>query len=205
MSVGSEPFSPPNEIPNGAPVHLEFSRKCYVLSNNNGIVDQVGVSLLSLSPSALRNCRYPPCGIYVEDFLVAAKSSRSKPTMTSRTSTASVTVLQIGLFYSHKNVITCLRLQVSKANTKDESSNDSVKRKKLTNIVAVHVSCLCEIGITPALLVSPTVGLIPTTELALDGDGMEPAVSVPNATAAMFAAIDVADPVLDPDGSALAT
>lgn len=67
------------------------------------------------------------------------------------------------------------------------------------------MSCLCEIGITPALLVRPTVGLIPTTELALDGNRMEPAVSVPNATAAMFAATDVAEPVLDPDGSALAT
>lgn len=53
-----------------------------------------------------------------------------------------------------------------------------------------------------ARLVRPTVGLMPTTELALDGQRIEPSVSVPNETAAMFAATDIADPLLEPQGSA---
>jgi hypothetical protein len=64
------------------------------------------------------------------------------------------------------------------------------------------VSCLGEIVITPARLVKPTVGFIPTTELALDGHKMEPSVSVPSETATIFAATDIADPLLDPQGSA---
>uniref|UniRef100_A0A5K1H2I8 Uncharacterized protein n=1 Tax=Nymphaea colorata TaxID=210225 RepID=A0A5K1H2I8_9MAGN len=57
----------------------------------------------------------------------------------------------------------------------------------------------------PALLVRPTVGLIPTTELALAGQMMLPSVSVPSDTGAKFAATPVADPVLEPHGSAVAT
>ena len=64
------------------------------------------------------------------------------------------------------------------------------------------VSYRCEIGTTPARLVSPTVGLIPTTELELEGHKIDPYVSVPNVTIAIFAATDVAEPVLDPHGSA---
>jgi hypothetical protein len=45
------------------------------------------------------------------------------------------------------------------------------------------------------------VGLIPTTELNDDGQSMLPSVSVPNVTAAMFAAAATPDPVLDPHGS----
>jgi len=63
------------------------------------------------------------------------------------------------------------------------------------------VSCLGEIGITPARLVRPTVGFMPTTEFALDGHKMEPSVSVPSDTATKFAATDIADPLLDPQGS----
>lgn len=57
-------------------------------------------------------------------------------------------------------------------------------------------------GITPALLVRPTVGLMPTTELSFDGHRMEPSVSVPSDTAAKFAATDIPDPLLDPQGDA---
>ena len=64
------------------------------------------------------------------------------------------------------------------------------------------MSCLGEIGITPARLVRPTVGFMPTTEFALDGQRMEPSVSVPSDTATKFAATDIADPLLDPQGSA---
>jgi hypothetical protein len=63
------------------------------------------------------------------------------------------------------------------------------------------LSCLGEIGITPARLVRPSVGLMPTTKFILDGAKMEPSVSVPTATAIIFAATDIADPLLDPEGS----
>lgn len=53
---------------------------------------------------------------------------------------------------------------------------------------------------TPALLVSPTVGFIPTTELELAGQMIEPSVSVPKDTIARFAATAMADPLLDPHG-----
>ena len=55
---------------------------------------------------------------------------------------------------------------------------------------------------TPARLVRPTVGLMPTTALLLDGQRIEPSVSVPSVTAARFAATDMADPLLDPHGCA---
>src|SRR3954466_6105876 len=62
------------------------------------------------------------------------------------------------------------------------------------------VSCVCEIGTTPARLVSPTVGLMPTTPFALAGHTMLPSVSVPNATAAKFAVAAAPDPALEPHG-----
>lgn len=39
----------------------------------------------------------------------------------------------------------------------------------------------------------------------MDGHNIEPSVSVPSDTAAIFAATDIADPLLDPHGSADAT
>ena len=63
------------------------------------------------------------------------------------------------------------------------------------------MSCLGEIGTTSARLVRPIVGLMPTTELELDGQIM-PSVSDPNDTATKFAATDIADPLLDPHGFA---
>ena len=44
------------------------------------------------------------------------------------------------------------------------------------------------------------MGVNPTTELLLAGQMMEPVVSVPSETAALFAATDIADPLLDPYG-----
>lgn len=67
------------------------------------------------------------------------------------------------------------------------------------------VSCLGVTGITPARLVSPTVGLMPTTELKLAGHSIEPFVSVPRDTATKFAATDIAGPLLDPHGLADST
>src|SRR5262245_27822173 len=62
------------------------------------------------------------------------------------------------------------------------------------------VSCVCEIGTTPARLVRPTVGLRPTTPLALPGHTMLPSVSVPSETAAKFAVAAAPDPELEPQG-----
>ena len=64
------------------------------------------------------------------------------------------------------------------------------------------VSYRGEIGTTPERLVRPIVGLMPTTELELEGQIIEPSVSDPNDTATKFAATDIADPLLDPHGSA---
>src|SRR5215472_8087757 len=62
------------------------------------------------------------------------------------------------------------------------------------------VSCVWEMGTTPARLVRPTVGLIPTTPLALAGQTTLPSVSVPNETAAKLAEAAAADPELEPHG-----
>jgi hypothetical protein len=55
---------------------------------------------------------------------------------------------------------------------------------------------------TPDRLVNPTVGLIPTTEVTEAGQSIDPVVSVPSVTAAMFAVAAIAEPVLDPQRSA---
>src|SRR5437764_5792728 len=62
------------------------------------------------------------------------------------------------------------------------------------------VSCVCEIGTTPARLTSPTVGLIATTPFALPGQTMLPSVSLPNDTVAKFAEAAAAEPELEPHG-----
>src|SRR5919201_6777523 len=62
------------------------------------------------------------------------------------------------------------------------------------------VSCVCEIGTTPARLVSPTVGLRPTTPLAFPGQTTLPSVSVPSDTAAKFAEAAAPEPELEPHG-----
>lgn len=64
------------------------------------------------------------------------------------------------------------------------------------------MSCVGLTGITPERLVRPRVGLMPTTELALEGHRMEASVSVPRVAAAKFAATAMADPLLDPQGFA---
>src|SRR5689334_1081240 len=62
------------------------------------------------------------------------------------------------------------------------------------------VSCVCEMGTTPARLVRPTVGLMPTTPFALAGQTMLPSVSLPNETVAKFAEAAAPEPELDPQG-----
>src|SRR5437868_14380996 len=62
------------------------------------------------------------------------------------------------------------------------------------------VSWVCEMGTTPARLVRPTVGLIPTTPLALAGQTTLPSVSVPSETAVKLADTAAPDPALEPQG-----
>src|SRR5919109_1504081 len=62
------------------------------------------------------------------------------------------------------------------------------------------VSCVCEIGTTPARLVRPTVGLIPTTPFMCAGQTMLPSVSVASAAAQRFADTAAPDPELEPHG-----
>src|SRR5262249_12029912 len=62
------------------------------------------------------------------------------------------------------------------------------------------VSWLCEIGMIPARLIRPSVGLIPTTPLADDGQTTGPSVSVPTAAAQRFAAAAAPEPELEPQG-----
>src|SRR3954471_13340253 len=62
------------------------------------------------------------------------------------------------------------------------------------------VSCVDEMGTTPARLVRPTVGLMATTPLALPGQTILPSVSVPNETAAKFDEAAAAEPELEPQG-----
>src|SRR5262245_48650968 len=62
------------------------------------------------------------------------------------------------------------------------------------------VSWVWEMGTTPARLVRPTVGLMPTTPLALAGHTTLPSVSVPSETAAKFADAAAAEPELEPQG-----
>src|ERR1700688_1223624 len=62
------------------------------------------------------------------------------------------------------------------------------------------VSCVWEMGTTPARLVSPTVGLMATTPFALPGQTMLPSVSEPNDTVAKFAEAAAPEPELEPQG-----
>src|SRR5580698_2350923 len=62
------------------------------------------------------------------------------------------------------------------------------------------VSWTGESGTMPARLTRPRVGLRPTTPQALDGETIEPSVSVPMASGAKPADSPAAEPELEPDG-----
>src|SRR5580658_5944673 len=62
------------------------------------------------------------------------------------------------------------------------------------------VSCVLEIGMMPARLINPTVGLIPTTPQTELGETIDPSVSVPTAMAHRLALTATADPELEPEG-----
>jgi hypothetical protein len=65
------------------------------------------------------------------------------------------------------------------------------------------VSWVCEIGTTRYLLVNPTEGLIPVKLFLLEGEIIEPDVSVPTAAAAKPMDETTPGPLLDPDGSCI--
>tara|TARA_B100001057_G_scaffold477309_1_gene546358 strand:+ start:1174 stop:1389 length:216 start_codon:yes stop_codon:yes gene_type:complete len=62
------------------------------------------------------------------------------------------------------------------------------------------VSCVNEMGIIPDLLISPTVGFIPTIPFALDGQTIDPLVSVPIAKTVRLEDTATPEPELDPQG-----
>src|SRR4029450_307066 len=70
---------------------------------------------------------------------------------------------------------------------------------------APTVSCVAEIGMTPARLVSPTVGLIPTTPFTPEGQTIDPSVSGPVDTVTRFAAPAIAERELEPQGVRFST
>src|SRR5947209_18683854 len=76
-----------------------------------------------------------------------------------------------------------------------------IAASRTVRAIGPDVSWLCAIGMMPARLTRPSVGLIPTNPDADDGQTTEPTVSVPMPTAARFAAI--ADPVPELEPQAL--
>ena len=62
------------------------------------------------------------------------------------------------------------------------------------------MSWVWEMGMMRERLTRPTVGLMPTTPLTLEGQTMEPLVSVPMAAAHREAAPAAPDPELEPHG-----
>ena len=67
-------------------------------------------------------------------------------------------------------------------------------------VIGPAVSCSAEIGMIPARLRRPTVGLMPTTAFAPEGQTIEPSVSVPTVIVARLADTATAEPELDPHG-----
>ena len=71
---------------------------------------------------------------------------------------------------------------------------------RTVRVIGPAESCECEIGMMPARLHRPTVGLTPTTPLMDAGHMIEPPVSVPMVSAARLAAVATPDPELEPQG-----
>ena len=80
------------------------------------------------------------------------------------------------------------------------STPSTTAASRTVRAIGPAVSCVWEIGITPARLTSPTVGLMPTMPLADDGQTIEPSVSEPRAAAARLADTAAPEPELDPHG-----
>src|SRR4030088_3781162 len=75
-----------------------------------------------------------------------------------------------------------------------------IAASRRVRVIGPAVSWLCAIGMIPARLTRPSVGLIPTIPLTDDGHTIEPSVSVPIPIAHMFAETAAAVPELEPHG-----
>src|SRR5437016_5693726 len=73
-----------------------------------------------------------------------------------------------------------------------------IAASRTVRAIGPAVSWLCAIGMIPALLTRPSVGLMPTIPFAEDGQTIDPSVSVPIASADRFAETAPPDPELDP-------
>nr|GMD08622.1 predicted protein [Ipomoea batatas] len=178
MSLGSEPFSPPKETPNGTPF-LSYP---------------AGTLIPGYPPSARMEATSDPGDINASKLLSFINFSNPSLQAFVIFTSASLSNLPIPL--------------VSSASTTFKVSKSSLNPTKplflvIPNLLPFSPSALRNWAYPPCGM--PTVGLIPTTELALDGLKMDPAVSVPSVTVTKFAAADIAEPVLEPDGSADAT
>src|SRR2546426_995922 len=71
---------------------------------------------------------------------------------------------------------------------------------RTVRVMGPAVSWLCAIGMMPARLTRPSVGLMPTIPFAEDGQTTDPSVSVPIATAQRLAATAAPEPELEPHG-----
>ncbi len=88
----------------------------------------------------------------------------------------------------------------SSAGSTPASTPRSAAASATVRAIGPAVSWLWAMGMMPARLTSPSVGLIPTIEQQVAGETMDPSVSVPTAAAHRFAATATAEPELDPDG-----
>ena len=80
------------------------------------------------------------------------------------------------------------------------SADSTAAASATVRAIGPAVSWLCAIGMMPARLTSPTVGLMPTRPQLDDGQTIEPSVSVPIAAAQKLAAAATPEPELDPHG-----
>src|SRR5215472_15299012 len=71
---------------------------------------------------------------------------------------------------------------------------------RTVRVMGPTVSCVSDRGITPARLISPWVGRIPTQLFAEAGHTIDPPVSDPTVIADILAAAAAAEPELDPCG-----
>ena len=71
---------------------------------------------------------------------------------------------------------------------------------RTVRVIGPAVSWLAEIGMMPARLTRPTVGLSPTRPLAVAGHTTDPSVSVPTPTMARLALMAAPVPELEPHG-----
>src|SRR5918911_4200930 len=76
----------------------------------------------------------------------------------------------------------------------------SIAASRTVRAIGPAVSWLCAMGMMPARLTTPSVGLMPTIPHVPEGQTIEPSVSVPTATRQRFAETAAPEPELEPQG-----